>query len=106
MRSTQRLDPLSVLGLLCAQAQAAPSITSYNITGYSPGVRVILKALQKYGMILADKGSNRYLFRTRGDERRNNNLLSGLKDVPGSAFEAVDVSSLTVGPDSGPAVVP
>lgn len=76
---------------------------SYDISGFSPEVQVILRALKKYGLILADNGSAWYLSGVP-DERWNNDVLVGeLHRVPGSAFEAVDVSSLMIDPDSGQA---
>ena len=33
---------------------------SYNISGYSPQAQVVLRAMQQYGLILADNGSNWY----------------------------------------------
>lgn len=72
---------------------------SFNITGFSPEVQVILRALKKYGMILADNGSAWYLSGAP-DERWDNDVLRELHQVPGSAFEAVDCSSLMVDPDS------
>ena len=35
--------------------------SSFNIDGFSPNVQVILKALKRYGMILADNGSDMYI---------------------------------------------
>lgn len=70
---------------------------------FSPETQVILRALKKYGLILADNGSSWYLSGTP-DERWNNEELHALDDfVTGSDFEAVDVSSLMVDPDSGQA---
>lgn len=78
---------------------------SYDISGFSPQVQVILKALKKYGMILADNGSSWFISGVP-DARWDNDLLVGeLHQVPGSAFEAVDVSSLMIDPDSGRAAV-
>lgn len=71
----------------------------YDLSGFSPETRVILVALKEYGMILADNGSPWYLSGAP-DERWDNRVLAELKQVPGSAFEAVDVSSLQVDPDS------
>jgi hypothetical protein len=53
-------------------------------------------------MILADNGSAWYISGVP-DERWNNDLLHELHQVYGSAFEAVDESSLMVDPDSGQA---
>ena len=67
---------------------------------FSPHAQVILRALKKYGMILADNGSAWYISGAP-DERWNNDVLHELDVVVGSDFEAVDVSSLMVNPDSG-----
>lgn len=72
----------------------------FDIAGFSPEVRVILTALREYGMILADNGSPWFLTGVP-DPRWNNDHLAELGRVPGSAFEAVDVSSLMDDPDSG-----
>jgi hypothetical protein len=73
---------------------------NYDISGFSPEVQVILQALKVYGMMLADNGSAWYLSGAP-DERWNNDALHDLQQVPGSAFEAVDVSGLMVEEDSG-----
>lgn len=75
---------------------------SFDISGFSPKVQVILKALKKYGMILADNGSEWFISGVP-DERWNNSQLHELHNVKGSDFEAVDVSSLMVSPNSGEA---
>jgi hypothetical protein len=72
----------------------------FDISGFSPEVQVILRALKKYGMILADNGSAWYISGAP-DDRWNNDVLRELSTVNGSDFEAVDVSSLMVAPDSG-----
>jgi Carbohydrate binding domain len=68
---------------------------SYDISGFSPQNKVILRALQKHGMVLADNGSSWFMSGVP-DDRWNNTDLNALRAVPGSAFEAVDVSSLEV----------
>jgi hypothetical protein len=72
----------------------------YDISGFSPEVQVILRALKKYGMILADNGAAWYISGVP-DERWNNDLLRELHQVYGSAFEAMDESSLMVDRDAG-----
>ncbi len=72
----------------------------YDITGFSPEIQVVLRALKTYGMILADNGSNWYIS-GQHDARWDDDGLGELKRVPGSAFEAVDVSSLMMDADSG-----
>lgn len=71
---------------------------------FSPEVQTILRALKKYGMILADNGTSWYLSGAP-DERWDNDALHKLDTyVKGSDFEAVDVSSLMVDPNSGQAI--
>jgi hypothetical protein len=72
----------------------------FDLSGFSPRNRVILEALQRYGMMLADNGSAWFLSGVP-DERWDNDELRQLRQVRGSDFEAVDVSSLLVDPDSG-----
>jgi hypothetical protein len=72
----------------------------FDISGFPPQVQVILRALKKYGMFLADNGSAWYLSGVP-DERWDNDVLHELQQVPGSAFAAVDESALMVHPDSG-----
>jgi hypothetical protein len=54
---------------------------------------VILAALKKYGMIMADNGSSMFLGGDP-DNRWNNNDLSALKQVRASAFEVVLINPL------------
>ncbi len=74
----------------------------FDLSGFSTEVQVILRALKKYGLILADNGSPWFISGVP-DERWDNDLLHELHQVPGSAFEAVDESSLMIDPDSGQA---
>ncbi len=72
----------------------------FDISGFSFEMQVILRALKEYGMIVADNGAPWYISGAP-DERWNNEELHELYRVHGSDFEAVDVSSLMVDPDSG-----
>ena len=66
---------------------------SFDISGYPKQVRVILKALKVYGMIVADNGSDWYL--TGAPHRRwNNDALHRLGEIEGRNFEVVDTSRL------------
>lgn len=76
----------------------------FDVSGYSPQAQVILQALKKYGMMLADNGSAWFLSGAP-DERWDNDVLQELKQVQGSDFEAVDVSSLMVDSDSGQVLI-
>jgi hypothetical protein len=78
---------------------------TFDLGGFSPRARTVLRAMQHYGLILADNGSNWYFQGTR-DAHWRNHLLDQLKTVPASAFEAVDVSGCMVNADSGRADCP
>lgn len=78
---------------------------SFDTSGYSQEVRVILTAMKRYGIILADNGAPWYISGAP-DERWDNDVLSELKDIPGSVFEAVDTSGMMIDPGSGQAVQP
>jgi hypothetical protein len=79
--------------------------SSFNIASFGPQSQVLLKAMQTYGIILADNGSSWYISGVP-DERWDNDDLHDLGRIPGSAFEAVDSSSLMIHPDSGQARLP
>jgi len=74
----------------------------FDISKFSPQTRVILFALKRYGIILADNGSSWYISGAP-DARWNNDVLHELSQVAGSNFEAVDVSSLMVSSNSAEA---
>ncbi len=61
----------------------------YDISGLTGQARVIAKAMQRYGLIVADNGSN-WFFTGAADTRWNDKDLDQLKGVPGTAFEVVD----------------
>src|SRR5215211_6018336 len=75
---------------------------SFDISGYPAYAQVILRALKKYGMILADNGSNWYVSGTQ-DTGWDDDALNTLKQLRGSNFEAVDESALRIDPNSGQA---
>jgi hypothetical protein len=77
----------------------------FDVSGFSTEVQVILQALKKYGMILADNGSSWFISGVP-DERWDNDVLHELHNVQGSDFEAVDESSLMIDPDSAQALQP
>lgn len=61
---------------------------NFDISSYSATNQIILKALKKYGLILADIGSNLYISGAP-DERWNNDDLHKLGQIHGSDFEVV-----------------
>jgi hypothetical protein len=76
---------------------------SFDITPYPADVQVILRAMKKYGIILADNGSAWYVSGTP-DVRWNDDNLHTLSQLFGSNFEAVDATVLRISPDSGAAI--
>ncbi len=77
---------------------------AFNVSTFPAEVQVILNAMKKYGIIVADNGSNWYISGVP-DERWNNDNLATLRNVHGSDFEAVDESGLMISPDSAQANV-
>jgi hypothetical protein len=75
---------------------------SFNISSFPTDVQVILRALQTYGMFVADNGSAWYISGAP-DSRWNNDDLSTLRNVVGSDFEAVDDSVFMISANSGQA---
>jgi LysM repeat protein len=76
---------------------------NYDISGFSVTNQTILRALKKYGMMIADNGSA-WFISGAPDSGWDNSDLHNLANVKGSDFEVVDVSSLMVNPDSGQAL--
>jgi hypothetical protein len=66
---------------------------SVDISGFGPNARVVLTALKKYGMILADNGSPWYVTGTP-DSRWNDNEFHKFGTLTGADFEVVDTSGL------------
>jgi hypothetical protein len=60
----------------------------YQVGRFHGQARVILAALKRYGMIVADNGSD-WFISGAADRRWSDEDLNQLKTVPGSAFEAV-----------------
>ncbi|MGC1169328.1 MAG: hypothetical protein WA886_10530, partial [Candidatus Acidiferrales bacterium] len=66
---------------------------SFDISQFSGTNQVILKALQQYGMIMADNGSNMYISGAP-DDRWNNDDLHNLDQVTASDFEVVEMNPI------------
>ena len=65
-----------------------PLKPGYGLGRFSGPSRVIAKALKRYGMIVADNGSN-WFFSGTSDRRWDDGNLNQLKRIPGRAFEVV-----------------
>ncbi len=75
---------------------------TFEISGFQPETQVILRALQDYGMLLADNGSSWFLT-GEPDWRWKSRVIAELSRVHGSDFEAVDSSGLMMDVNSGEA---
>ncbi len=68
---------------------------SYSLAGLRGDTKVVLKAMKRYGLVLADNGSPWY-FQGTSEKGWPSGLLDQLKRVKASAFVAVDTSSLKI----------
>ncbi|MCW2786195.1 MAG: hypothetical protein JWP74_2712, partial [Marmoricola sp.] len=66
---------------------------SYDASGLGARARVVVAAMKKYGLVLADNGSDWY-FGGEQNAHWPDGLISDLKKIPASEFQAVDTSSL------------
>jgi hypothetical protein len=73
-----------------------------GIGAYPAADQVIMRAMKTYGVVIADNGSS-WFVSGAPDERWDNDVLHALGQLTGSAFEAVDASSLMVSAASGQA---
>ena len=64
---------------------------NFDISSYSANLQIILTAMKKYGLILADIGSNMYISGAP-DERWNNDDLQKLGTIAASNFEVVKMN--------------
>ncbi|MDQ1374872.1 MAG: hypothetical protein QOJ09_2210, partial [Actinomycetota bacterium] len=74
----------------------------FDVSRFRPDTQVVLRAMQRYGLILADNGSN-WFFTGTAEDGWDTAMLDELKTVPAGAFDAIDESSLMVDPNSGQA---
>jgi hypothetical protein len=66
---------------------------------------VVIQAMKRYGLILADNGSNWY-FQGTTDRRWTYTMVDQLKAIPAREFQAVNESCLMVSANSGQARQP
>ena len=71
----------------------------FSARGYSPYAVTVIKAMKRYGLVLADNGSPWY-FQGEQNAHWPTRLIEDLKRIPASAFVAVDTSSLQVSKNS------
>ena len=65
----------------------------FDISNFTTHVQVILKAMKKYGMFVADNGSNWFVSGVP-DPRWDDNELDQLKTIKGSNFEVVKMGTV------------
>ncbi len=68
----------------------------FDISGFSKHNKVILRAMKKYGMIVADNGSDWYVSGAP-DARWDDDELNELKTLVGDDFEVVQMGTIVVG---------
>ena len=98
--STSTLPPMGARFRLKASFDVATFCSSSQ--PFCADARAVLTGMQDYGLILADNGSNWY-FQGSAYPQWPDALVSLLKRIPASAFEAVDESCLMVSINSGEA---
>jgi len=72
----------------------------FDASRFSPQVRVVIRAMKHYGLIVADNGSDWY-FQGTVDPRWTYAFVDQLKQIPAKAFLAVDERACRVAPNSG-----
>jgi len=69
--------------------------SSFDVSRFGAKVRVVLRAMKRYGLIVADNGSDWY-FQGTVDPRWTYRFVDQLKRIPARAFVAVDESGCRV----------
>jgi len=73
--------------------------STFSLSGFSADTQVVLQAFQHYGLVLADNGADWYFQGTTDDwwgTTAGSQVVSELKTIPASQFEAVDESGIQV----------
>jgi len=74
---------------------------SVDVSSYPARMQVILNALKKYGMILADGAGEDWQLSGAADSRWNNNELATLNAIHNTDFEVIQMGTVTVAGSSG-----
>jgi hypothetical protein len=69
---------------------------SFDVSRFSPAAQIIMKGLKKYGMFLADNGSDWYITGAP-DQGWDDETDGSLKELRGDDFEAIETGPLTPG---------
>jgi hypothetical protein len=74
----------------------------FDVSGLHPETQVILRAMKRYGLIVADNGSNWFFGGAANDGNEwPDRVLDELKAIPAGAFVAVASERMKVSADSG-----
>jgi hypothetical protein len=73
---------------------------AYHPSGFGSKAMAVVRAMKRYGLVLADNGSP-WFFQGEQNKRWPNSFIEQLKRIPANKFVAVDTSSLKVSADSG-----
>lgn len=71
----------------------------FPMAGLHPETRIVLRAMKRYGLIVADNGSN-WFFGGAEDLGWPDRVIDELKSIPAARFEAVAAGRMKVSPDS------
>ena len=71
----------------------------FSAEGYGAAARAVIRAMKRYGLVLADNGSP-WFFQGERNPNWPDRLIAELKTIPASAFVAVDTSRMKVLGDS------
>jgi hypothetical protein len=68
---------------------------SFSAAGFGPQAKVVVAAMKRYGLVLADNGSP-WFFQGERNAAWPDRVVSDLERIPASAFVAVDTRGLRV----------
>jgi hypothetical protein len=71
----------------------------FDASGFGRDATVVVEAMKRFGLIVADNGSD-WFFQGEVNGRWTNDLLDELKTIPAGAFVAVDATGCRVSRDS------
>ena len=81
---------------MCKSPSVAAALKAdYDLSGFAPEARVVLLALKKYGMILADNGSDNFISGVP-DPRWDVDALRQLRRVQTKDLEVVEMNDVVI----------
>jgi hypothetical protein len=97
LTSGDRDDPYDPDSLIPPMGARFRLKAGFNLSGFSPEMQVILRTMKRYGILIADNGSDWYLSGAP-DQRWDNDMLHELDALTGKNFEAVDTACMIAHP--------